>query len=137
MSNLRGMRILLVEDEEIVATLVEDMFESLGCTIAGRAATIRQAMEFIEQGGFEFALLDLNIAGEKVEGVAEALESLDIPVAFASGYGRAGLSSRFRSHPSIRKPFVLTSLKQWSARHCGRSSIVHTITVVHPPSVAE
>lgn len=105
MSELRGVRVLVVEDEGLVAMLIEDLLEDLGCTIAGSAATVSEAMELVQRGGYDFALLDVNLAGEKVETVAEALHRRDVPFAFASGYGRTGLPIAFRDRPIIQKPF--------------------------------
>jgi CheY-like chemotaxis protein len=104
-SELRGIRVLVVEDEGLVAMLIEELLEDLGCTIAGSACTLAEAMELARRGDFDFALLDVNLAGEKVEIVAEELDRRDIPFAFASGYGRTGLPVAFQSRPIVQKPF--------------------------------
>ena len=101
---LGGLRVLVVEDEGPVAMLIEDMLEDLGCVLAGSAARVGEALELIERGGFDFALLDMNLAGQKVAPVAEALGRAGVPFAFASGYGAApeGFGDRV---PLIEKPY--------------------------------
>jgi CheY-like chemotaxis protein len=102
---LAGLRVLVVEDEGPVAMLIEDMLEDLGCVLAGSAARVAEALALVERGGFEFALLDVNLAGEKVDPVAEALATRRLPFAFASGYGRSGLPEQMRDRPIVQKPF--------------------------------
>lgn len=105
-----GLRVLIVEDESIVALLLEDMLGELGCVTAARAGRLAQALEAVAAGGFEFAILDVNLAGESVFPVAEALAARRIPFAFASGYGGEGLPERSRSVPMVAKPFRLHDL---------------------------
>lgn len=107
---LTGLRVLVVDDESLVAMLVEDMFADLGCTISASAGCVSEALELVRAGGFDFALLDVNLAGEQVFPVAEALAAQRIPFAFASGYGAAGLPERFRATPVIAKPFRIEDL---------------------------
>ena len=104
-SGFAGLRVLVIEDEGPVAMLIEDMLEELGCLIAGSAASVREAMELVRQGGFDFALLDLNLAGERAFPVAEALQGLGVPFAFASGYGALGVGERWATVPVVQKPF--------------------------------
>lgn len=107
---LAGMRVLLVEDESLVAMLVEDMLADLGCTVAAHAGSLPEALEEARAGGFEVALLDVSLDGKKVFPVAEALSVQGIPFAFASGYGRAGLPEAFRTRPVVPKPFQIEEL---------------------------
>lgn len=105
-----GLRVLVVEDEGPVALLIEDMLEDLGCIIAGSAANVGEALRLVGWGGFDLALLDLNLAGERSDPVAEALESRGVPFAFASGYGAPGVDARWRSVPVLQKPFSIAEL---------------------------
>jgi CheY-like chemotaxis protein len=109
--SLHGLRVLVVEDEGAVAMLVEAMLEDLGCVVALSAASVREALEHVRAGGFDFALLDVNLAGEKVYPVADELRRLGIPLAFASGYGAAGLRPDLMDLPVVQKPFRIADLK--------------------------
>jgi CheY-like chemotaxis protein len=108
---LAGLRVLVVEDEGPVALLVETMLEDLGCAVVLSAASIREALELVRRGGFDVALLDVNLAGEKVFPVADELRRLGVPFAFASGYGADGLRPDLKDVPIIQKPFQLGDLE--------------------------
>lgn len=112
MSGLEGLRVLLVEDEGPVAMLLEDMLQDLGCSVAASAASVPEALRAISQNDFEFALLDVNLAGVKVDPVAEELARRGTPFAFASGYGKAGLRQDLQERPVVQKPFRLDELRQ-------------------------
>jgi CheY-like chemotaxis protein len=108
---LTGLRVLVVEDEGPVAMLVETMLEDLGCAVVLSAASVREALELVGRGGFDVALLDVNLAGEKVFPVADELRRLGVPFAFASGYGADGLRPDLKDAPIIQKPFQLGDLE--------------------------
>lgn len=107
---LEGLRVLLVEDDGLVAMSVEGMLSDLGCTVAAQASSLPEAMERAAAGGFEVALLDVSLNGKQVFPVAEFLSDQGVPFAFASGYGRAGLPEAFRTRPVVPKPFQLEEL---------------------------
>ena len=96
---------LVVEDESLIAMLIEDMLENLGCVVAASAGSIPEAFEKVREGGFDFALLDVNVAGKPVFSIAEALSEQCIPFAFASGYGSVGMPEEFCTTPVVPKPF--------------------------------
>lgn len=108
--SLEGKRVLVVEDEGLVAMTVEDMLSDLGCTVAARASSVPEALDIARDGGFEFALLDVSLQGKKVFPVAELLSEKGIPFVFASGYGAVGLPEEFRSSPVVPKPFEIEDL---------------------------
>jgi len=107
---LEGTRVLLVEDESLVAMSVEDMLLDLGCIVAAQATSLSEALERAQAGGFEVALLDVSLNGKQIFPVAEFLSDQGIPFAFASGYGRAGLPEEFRNRPIVPKPFQIQDL---------------------------
>jgi CheY-like chemotaxis protein len=109
---LEGVRVLLVEDESLLAMAVEGMLEDLGCHVAASAGNVEDAMARAQENGFECALLDVNLRGKPVFPVAEILAARQIPFAFASGYGRSALPEQFRSRPVVAKPFQLTDLSE-------------------------
>ncbi|MBP1475873.1 response regulator [Frateuria sp. MAH-13] len=98
-------RILLVEDEMLVAMLLEDMLSEAGHTIIGPMARIDQAVEAARTETVDLAILDVNVAGEEVYPVAEALAAREIPFAFATGYGAHGLREPWQDRPTLQKPF--------------------------------
>jgi CheY-like chemotaxis protein len=106
-----GLRVLMVEDEGLVALMVEAMLEDLGFAVVQSAASVSEALLLVRRGGFDFAILDVNLAGEKVFPVADELRRLGVPFAFASGYGPDGLRPDLKDVPIIQKPFQLCDLK--------------------------
>lgn len=110
MTELVGLRVLVVEDESMVALLVEDMLEGLGCEIMASASSVAAALRLLTEISPDFALLDVNLAGERVFPVAAALADKKVPFAFATGYGGGGLPEEFRDRPVIGKPFQLQQL---------------------------
>ncbi len=106
-SSARPKRVLIVEDETLVAMLLEDMLDDAGHTVAHCASNLPQALNFIETqpGGFDFAILDVNLGGQPIFPVAEALKAQGKPFAFATGYGPAGLPDAWRDRPTLSKPF--------------------------------
>lgn len=102
---MAGKRILVVEDEMIVAMLIEDILSDAGATVVGPAARVSRALDLLGGGGVDAALLDVNLAGEMTTPVAEELRRLGIPFAFATGYGAAGVPEGFAGQPLLQKPF--------------------------------
>ena len=107
---LEGTRVLLVEDDGLVAMSIEDMLGDLGCTVSAQAGSLAEALDKARAGGFEVALLDVSLNGKQVFPVAEYLSQQGIPFAFASGYGRAGLPEGFRNRPVVPKPYEIEEL---------------------------
>ena len=105
---LAGKRILLVEDETLVAMLLEDMVADLGGMVTGSASRVGQALKIINDpnSGIDVAVLDVNLAGEEAFPVATALVERGIPFAFSTGYGNAGLPEHWRDRPTLQKPFT-------------------------------
>lgn len=104
-ATLEGARILLVEDEPLVALDLRYELEDAGATITGIARTVAEAIAATEAGGIDLALLDGNLKGEPVDEVAQALDGQGVPFCFVSGYGREHLPQGFDHAPLIEKPF--------------------------------
>jgi len=118
-SSLQGRRILVIEDEPLIAMDIAATLSDVGCDVVGPASTVEEARALIAAAGFEAALLDANLGGRPVDELAAALTRLHVPFAFLTGYGRDGLPAAFRQAPMIGKPFmaehafgVLTQLLQ-------------------------
>ena len=105
--SVRERRVLIVEDETLVAMLLEDMLEDAGHSVAHYANSLSQALKLIETqpDSFDFAILDVNLNGEPIFPVAEALRACGKAFAFATGYGPAGLPDAWRDRPTLSKPF--------------------------------
>lgn len=121
MNVLAGLRVFVVEDEGLVALMVEAMLEDLGCAVVLSAASVQEALELVGSGGFDIALLDMNLAGERVFPVADELRRLGVPFAFASGYGADGLRPDLTDVPVVQKPFRLTELAAVLVASMGRA----------------
>lgn len=102
---LKGRRVLVVEDEMMIAMLVEDMLADLGCAVVGPAHGLEAALELARGDGIDAALLDVNLAGQPVFAVADALRAKGVPAIFSTGYGEAGLREVDQGSPVLQKPF--------------------------------
>jgi CheY-like chemotaxis protein len=109
---LGGKRILVVEDELMIRMLLEDMLAELGCTIAAQAGHLDEALETARNGEFDIAILDVNLGGQPILPVADALAARGLPFVFATGYGERGLPDSYRERPTLKKPFELDSLRR-------------------------
>ena len=101
---LAGRRILLLEDEMMVAMLVQDMLEDAG-SILTPANTIPKALALVETERFDAAILDVNLAGKQSYPVADALAARGIPFVFSTGYSHAGLDPAYRDIGVLAKPY--------------------------------
>jgi PAS domain S-box-containing protein len=101
---IAGRRVLVVEDEPLVAMDIVSVLREAGCEVVGPAATCQSARALIDAGGFDVALLDANLGGDPVDDVALALTQAGIPFAFVTGYSRDGLPQAFRHAPMLGKP---------------------------------
>jgi CheY-like chemotaxis protein len=110
---LSGKRVLVIEDETLVAMLVEDLLDELGCTVAATFSRVSQAQDFLAKStDFDAAILDVNIAGEDVYSIATALSTKDIPFVFVTGYGPAGVKEEWRERGVVQKPIQQSELAQ-------------------------
>ncbi len=101
----RRLRVLIVEDEMLVAMNIEDMLLDLGHEVAGLAGRLDAALSLAGEADFDVAMLDVNLAGETSFPVAALLTERSIPFFFATGYGIKGIEERYRHRPVLQKPF--------------------------------
>jgi CheY-like chemotaxis protein len=115
-ASLRGKRILVIEDEPLVALEIEAVIRDAGGVVIGPAANLALARRLIDEERFDAALLDANLGGEPVDALAAALTRKGVRFAFATGYGRTALPLSFRAAPLIGKPFDAGQLVEAVAR---------------------
>lgn len=106
-------RILIVEDELLIAMLVEQMVEDLGYAVVGPAMTVDEALSLIDRENVDCAVLDMNLGhGVSSIPVANALRAKNIPFLFASGYGSKGTAENLSAAPVLNKPFLTHDLEK-------------------------
>ncbi|MGE5563477.1 MAG: response regulator [Bacillota bacterium] len=108
--SLAGIRVLVVEDEAIIALAIEDMLIELGCQIVGPALSVDAAARLASGEALDAAVLDINLRGETSRPVAEILRGRDVPFCFSTGYESADVPDGFESVPLLRKPYTSDSL---------------------------
>lgn len=99
-------RALLVEDESMVAILLEDMLDELGFDVVGVASRLETGLAAADQADVDVAVLDVNLGGlSRSFVIADRLRERGIPFVFATGYGRQGLGGAYPDIPVVQKPF--------------------------------
>ncbi|PWC39242.1 response regulator [Azospirillum sp. TSO35-2] len=114
---LTDLTVLIVEDEPLIAMSLEDVLVDQGVTCLGPAGSVAAAFVMIDAGGFDIALLDVNLRGERVDAVADRLAAAGIPFVFTTGHGAEGLPDTHRDRPVIAKPFRDQDIIDALARH--------------------
>lgn len=109
---LAGTRVLVVEDEGAIALLIEEMLEEFGCEVVASVARLATACEIAGAVQVDLAILDVNLAGERVFPVADILRGRQIPFLFSTGYGASGLPAEYAGCPVLHKPFSESELQQ-------------------------
>jgi DNA-binding response OmpR family regulator len=116
-----GFRILVVDDEMMLAMMLEEMLQDFGCSVV-KAARIAKAVPLAVNQPLDGAILDVNVAGELIYPVAEELRRRSIPFAFVSGYGADGLRADYRACPTLSKPFRQDDLRMVVAAFAAHGS---------------
>lgn len=103
--------VLIVEDEPLIAMMLEDFLGALGKKIIGPADTCAEALTLIAQGGIDAAILDVNLrGGETSDAIADALVVAGIPFLFASGGSGDGVEGAHSGRPVLAKPFTMEAV---------------------------
>jgi CheY-like chemotaxis protein len=116
---LDGLRVLVVEDEPMLSLALQDTLADLGCVVAGAAARLEPALRLARELNFDIAVLDINLGGERVDPVAEAVAARRLPVVFLTGYGRAGVPPHVPGQV-IEKPYQPAILEAALGRAMGK-----------------
>ena len=104
--------ILIVEDEPLIAMMLEDFLDALDRGLAGSADSVSAALERIEQGGIDAVILDVNLrGGEQSWPVADRLAELGIPFVIATGGAGDSIVEAHRARPVLSKPFTMSSVE--------------------------
>ncbi len=109
---LAGRRILLAEDEGLIALELERMLMDLGCDVVGPIASVDGVLENAERGGFDGAVLDINLRGRQIFEILPKLQKLGLRLIITSGYDMTLFPPAFRALPRIPKPFDEKELRR-------------------------
>ncbi len=111
--------VLIVEDESLIAMMLEDFLDSLGHSLAGTCDTVPDALARVEQGGFDVAILDVNLNGQRVWPVADRLAEKGIPYILATGGHIEPPPPAHAGAPVLSKPFTLDAIEPVIEEACG------------------
>ena len=111
---LRGRRLLVVEDEYLIAASLARELEGRGAAVVGPAGSVRDALALVEAEGdrLDGAVLDINLRDERVYPVADALAARGVPFVFLTGYQRDSIDRRYANVPLLQKPIEPESLER-------------------------
>ena len=109
---LTDKKVLIVEDEALIAMTLQDMLEDLGCVVVARAMTVDQALRCLDGPAFDVAVLDVNVAGKAIDPFSQELAARGIPFVIASGYSDMDTSMRFEGRPMLQKPYNQDDLRR-------------------------
>lgn len=120
MNSPTSKRVLIVEDEALLAMQLEDLLVDLGHEVVGLATRIGIAIELARESRIDFAILDINVGGTTSFPVADILHQRGIRFVFATGYGVDGLMDGYRDATVLQKPYAREDLERAIARaSCG------------------
>lgn len=112
-------RILIVEDEPVIAMLLEEMLTEYGFQVVAVAATLEQARALASTLELDGALLDVSLGEDEVFPVARVLDDRGLPFAFTTGYGSVGLPPEWEKRPVFNKPYNIQLLAETLAEMTG------------------
>jgi CheY-like chemotaxis protein len=103
--------VLVVDDEPLIAMLIEDMLTDLGCRVVGPAYGLSDAMKLASESEIDWAVLDVHLDGANTTPVAQVLRERKIPFAFVSGWAGKELEGPYGDAPVLQKPFVTRDIQ--------------------------
>ena len=110
--DLKGRRILVVEDSPVVGPFTADLLDELGCEVVGPAPNMAAARELVEAGGFDAALMDIHIRGERVFPLCDMLQAQGVPFVFTSGYADRNMPEKWEGRPRVQKPYTVDQIEK-------------------------
>jgi CheY-like chemotaxis protein len=111
MTALSNRRILVVEDEFLIAAMLCDMLQDHSAVVVGPAASVPEALQLIQEHPIDAAVLDMNLNGHWSDPVAEELQRRMIPFVFTTGYGANERGERFRVR-TVSKPYTWEEVEE-------------------------
>jgi DNA-binding NtrC family response regulator len=112
MTQLQGLRVLVVEDEMLIAAEMEATLEDLGCLVVGPFARVGEALDALEDTTVDAAVLDVNVRGEMIFPVAERLTARGVPMVFCTGYADLQtLPEPLQGQVRLSKPCAASSVE--------------------------
>jgi DNA-binding response OmpR family regulator len=121
-SERKTFKVLVVEDEPLIAMMVADALEAVGCEVVGPASRLDEAMEMASSRDLDCAILDINIRGAEIYPVADILLARGTPMLLASGYGDWTLPERLQGQRRLEKPYSLEEIEAEIRLLCARVS---------------
>jgi CheY-like chemotaxis protein len=104
--------LLVVEDEPLIAMLLVDLLDELGCTVAAQASSVAEGLDRANDTSFDAAILDVNLRGHPVWPLADALQEKGIRFVLATGHDGRQTQQRYPSAAVLAKPYALENLRQ-------------------------
>lgn len=124
MTALANRRILVVEDEFLIAAMLCDMLQDHAAVVIGPAATVHDALQLIQDHPIDAAVLDMNLNGDWSDPVAEELKQRMIPFVFTTGYGANERGERFQVR-TVSKPYTCEEVEEAVAQSLLESARLH------------
>ena len=110
-ANTRVRRVLIIEDEVLIAMVLEDMLDILGHVVVGTPTSLAEAETAIAAGGFDLVIADVNLGAESVYPLADRLRASGIGLILATGSHRDTLPPRFADVPVLEKPYAIAAIE--------------------------
>jgi DNA-binding response OmpR family regulator len=104
-------RVLVLEDEPLIAIMLVEWLQELGCEVVGPARNVTRALELVGAGGLDAAILDVSIGNEDCAPVADLLQERGVPIAFATGRAPESVSKRHAGALWLAKPYEFQAVR--------------------------
>lgn len=104
--------ILVVDDEPIIAMMVCDWLEEMGCAVVGPVANVASALALLTRAPVDGAILDVTLGSENCYAIAEVLSQRTVPFAFATGHGADSIDAKFVGTPILAKPYGFDDVRR-------------------------
>jgi CheY-like chemotaxis protein len=104
-------KILIVDDEPLITAMVEDWLSELGHVVVGPAHNLAKALE-LGQSDIDVAIVDVSLGKDNSYPLVDALIAQGLPLALATGHGQDGIDPRYRTQPTLRKPFDFATFRR-------------------------
>jgi len=109
--NTDRTRVLVVEDEPLVAMMIESMLEDVGYVVVATAPSVSAGLAAVDENELDLAILDMTLGRDSSFPIADALQDRGVPFVFASGYDARSLPDKHNTRQVLSKPFTLKDLK--------------------------